>query len=70
MKAPPARAAPARDWKRFIPGKPHARRQDQPLNVRRKSGVAFDAVVVGARLSAGMYMLHRLRGLGFTGACY
>src|ERR1700716_1162923 len=30
-----------------------------------KAGTAFDAVVVGAGF-AGMYMLHRLRGLGFS----
>jgi len=28
-------------------------------------GAVFDAVVVGAGF-AGMYMLHRLRGLGFS----
>ena len=32
-------------------------------------GAAFDAVVVGAGF-AGMYMLHRLRGLGFTARVY
>jgi cyclohexanone monooxygenase len=32
-------------------------------------GAAFDAVVVGAGF-AGMYMLHRLRGLGFTVRVY
>jgi len=30
-----------------------------------EAGTAFDAVVVGAGF-AGMYMLHRLRGLGFS----
>ena len=30
-----------------------------------EAGVSFDAVVVGAGF-AGMYMLHRLRGLGFS----
>ena len=37
MKAPPARAAPARDWKRFILGNPHAAASKTSLNVRRKS---------------------------------
>ena len=32
-------------------------------------GAAFDAVVVGAGF-AGLYMLHRLRGLGFTARVY
>src|SRR6267378_2551378 len=32
-------------------------------------GAVFDAVVVGAGF-AGMYMLHRLRGLGFTARVY
>jgi len=30
-----------------------------------EAGAMFDAVVVGAGF-AGMYMLHRLRGLGFS----
>ena len=32
-------------------------------------GAVFDAVVVGAGF-AGLYMLHRLRGLGFTARVY
>src|ERR1700731_2197463 len=32
-------------------------------------GAVFDAVVVGAGF-AGLYMLHRLRGLGFTARGY
>jgi cyclohexanone monooxygenase len=36
-------------------------RQERPAEV----GTAYDAVVVGAGF-AGMYMLHRLRGLGFS----
>src|SRR4029077_14932575 len=32
-------------------------------------GAAFDAVIVGAGF-AGMYMLHRLRQLGFTARVY
>src|SRR5438270_4784171 len=32
-------------------------------------GTVFDAVVVGAGF-AGLYMLHRLRGLGFTARVY
>ena len=35
--------------------------QERPV----EAGTVFDAVVVGAGF-AGMYMLHRLRGLGFT----
>ena len=38
--------------------------QDQPQRAP-EVGVDFDAVVVGAGF-AGMYMLHRLRGLGFS----
>ena len=34
-----------------------------------EAGAVFDAVVVGAGF-AGMYMLHRLRGLGFTARVY
>ena len=34
-----------------------------------ETGAAFDAVIVGAGF-AGMYMLHRLRGLGFTARVY
>jgi cyclohexanone monooxygenase len=34
-----------------------------------EAGALFDAVVVGAGF-AGMYMLHRLRGLGFTARVY
>ena len=30
-----------------------------------ETGTVYDAVVVGAGF-AGLYMLHRLRGLGFT----
>ena len=32
-------------------------------------GTVFDAVVVGAGF-AGMYMLHRLRGLGFSACAF
>ena len=35
----------------------------------KEVGAAFDAVVVGAGF-AGLYMLHRLRGLGFTARVY
>jgi cyclohexanone monooxygenase len=35
----------------------------------KEVGVVFDAVVVGAGF-AGLYMLHRLRGLGFTARVY
>ena len=38
--------------------------QDQPQRAP-EVGVVFDAIIVGAGF-AGMYMLHRLRGLGFT----
>ncbi|MGB8399982.1 flavin-containing monooxygenase [Bradyrhizobium sp.] len=40
---------------------------DRPAREQRPAdtGTAFDAVVVGAGF-AGMYMLHRLRGLGFS----
>src|SRR3979409_937696 len=34
-----------------------------------EEGAVFDAVIVGAGF-AGMYMLHRLRGLGFTARVY
>jgi cyclohexanone monooxygenase len=34
-----------------------------------EAGTVFDAVIVGAGF-AGMYMLHRLRGLGFTARVY
>ena len=34
-----------------------------------EEGTAFDAIIVGAGF-AGMYMLHRLRGLGFTARVY
>ncbi|MBR1234341.1 NAD(P)/FAD-dependent oxidoreductase [Bradyrhizobium sp. AUGA SZCCT0182] len=39
--------------------------QQRPAEV----GAVFDAVIVGAGF-AGMYMLHRLRGLGFTARVY
>ena len=42
--------------------------QDQPHRAP-KVGVDFDAIIVGAGF-AGMYMLHRLRGLGFTARVY
>ena len=32
-------------------------------------GAVFDAIVVGAGF-AGMYMLHRLRGLGFSACAF
>ena len=35
----------------------------------RKVGLAVDAVIVGAGF-AGLYMLHRLRGLGFSARVY
>ncbi|KWV46269.1 cyclohexanone monooxygenase [Bradyrhizobium macuxiense] len=38
-------------------------------HARHAETAAFDAVVVGAGF-AGMYMLHRLRGLGFTARVY
>ena len=34
-----------------------------------EAGTVFDAIVVGAGF-AGMYMLHRLRGLGFSARVY
>ncbi|MEO8320871.1 MAG: NAD(P)-binding protein, partial [Bradyrhizobium sp.] len=34
-----------------------------------ETDAAFDAVIVGAGF-AGMYMLHRLRGLGFNARVY
>ena len=34
-----------------------------------EQGAVFDAVIIGAGF-AGMYMLHRLRGLGFTARVY
>jgi cyclohexanone monooxygenase len=43
--------------------------QGQPTGVDASPAVAFDAVVVGAGL-AGLYMLHRLRGLGLTARVY
>ena len=50
----------ARNWKRSMaPDAPG--QQQRPPEV----GAAYDAVVVGAGF-AGMYMLHRLRGLGFS----
>jgi len=42
--------------------------QDQPQRVP-EAGAAFDAIIVGAGF-AGMYMLHRLRGLGFAARAY
>src|SRR5258708_1265706 len=42
--------------------------QDQPQRAS-EIGAAFDAVIVGAGF-AGMYMLHRLRELGFTARVY
>ena len=42
--------------------------QDQPQRAP-ETGAAFDAIIVGAGF-AGMYMLHRLRGLGFTARIY
>jgi cyclohexanone monooxygenase len=42
--------------------------QDQPQRAP-EVGAAFDAVIVGAGF-AGMYMLHRLRELGFTARVY
>jgi cyclohexanone monooxygenase len=42
--------------------------QDQPHRAP-EVGADFDAIIVGAGF-AGMYMLHRLRGLGFTARVY
>ena len=42
--------------------------QDQPQRAP-EAGAAFDAIIVGAGF-AGMYMLHRLRELGFTARVY
>ena len=42
--------------------------QDQPQRAP-EVGAEFDAIIVGAGF-AGMYMLHRLRGLGFTARVY
>jgi len=42
--------------------------QNRP-ELRPEVGAVFDAVVVGAGF-AGMYMLHRLRGLGFSARVY
>jgi len=54
----------ARNWKRSMaPDDPG--QQQRPPEV----GAAYDAVIVGAGF-AGMYMLHRLRGLGFTARVY
>ena len=44
----------------------NARKQDER---QPEVGVVFDAIVVGAGF-AGLYMLHRLRGLGFTARVY
>jgi cyclohexanone monooxygenase len=44
----------------------NARKQEER---QPEVGVVFDAVVVGAGF-AGLYMLHRLRGLGFTARVY
>jgi cyclohexanone monooxygenase len=48
-----------------------ASKQDQPDEQERPPEVdtVFDAVIVGAGF-AGLYMLHRLRGLGFTARVY
>src|ERR1043165_3593961 len=37
----------------------------EPAGRTRSSGADFDVIVVGAGF-AGLYMLHRLRGMGFT----
>src|ERR1043166_1107190 len=44
-----------------------SQQQQQPRPPEQ--GAVFDAVIVGAGF-AGMYMLHRLRGLGFTARAY
>ena len=45
-------------------------RQEQGQEQRQPEvGAVFDAIVVGAGF-AGLYMLHRLRGLGFTARVY
>src|SRR3979411_1214082 len=41
----------------------------QPSSSQNRDGDAFDVVVVGAGF-AGMYMLHRLRGLGLSARGY
>ncbi|MHB8644885.1 MAG: flavin-containing monooxygenase [Thermomicrobiales bacterium] len=41
----------------------------QPMEAGRKPASDFDAVIVGAGFS-GLYMLHRLRGLGFSARVY
>src|SRR4051812_7302067 len=41
----------------------------QPTSSQNRSADQFDVVVVGAGF-AGMYMLHRLRGLGFSARVY
>jgi cyclohexanone monooxygenase len=45
---------------------PSTSKQEEPS---KEVGAVFDAVVVGAGF-AGLYMLHRLRGLGFTARVY
>lgn len=40
-----------------------------PVVIDSETDVSFDAVVVGAGF-AGLYMLHRLRGLGFSTRVY
>jgi cyclohexanone monooxygenase len=42
---------------------------DKPEERQAEVGVEFDAIVVGAGF-AGLYMLHRLRGLGFKARVY
>ena len=43
--------------------------QQQSVGAGAGPGGDFDAVIVGAGL-AGLYMLHRLRGLGFSARVY
>src|SRR6185295_11501295 len=43
--------------------------QRQPMNAGAEAGGAVDAVIVGAGL-AGLYMLHRLRQIGFSARVY
>ena len=42
-----------------------AQDERKPMRIKSKAGDHFDAVIVGAGF-AGMYMLHRVRGMGFS----
>src|SRR5881394_813474 len=50
-------------------GGPMAGRQGQPPGAGAEPGRGVDAIIVGAGL-AGLYMLHRLRGLGLAARVY